>query len=428
MRSDSAATPTPVTQAAPAATSVGTMAYEYTSTGALVGIEVVPAQAWEMRFLTPPPVERADARIVVLATHDAAVPVSLPAWLRVQSPAAGPPGTLRVHEQPPAYAASPGDTMRLADALWDGSPHHAPGIGTIEDCIAAAATAARFPAPVPTEVARCSRIVRDYARAHVGGVCSSFLGLEGSALLRALHRGFRDPDTLAAQLLIERIDRSGDAETADLLRFLRDAEVAETAPQHLELALDRRALLEQASPWRYFEGGGFAPALAAVRPWTRRYRAAYDAEYRRVAARAAEVRRTLDSAACTAHALRRIDAIETLGPPVGAVALHAFEAARAALDALPADPHATLARTAGVTLGASVPAFDAADRATEATRDAFEVQRPRLAARAAHLVLDRTEIPALDRLLQAITASDLDGIERVLDDRLATHIEELLSA
>jgi hypothetical protein len=41
-------------------------------------------------------------------------------------------------------------------------------------------------------------------------------------------------------------------------------------------------------------------------------------------------------------------------------------------------------------------------------------------------VLAREEVPALDRLLQAITASDLDGLERVLDARLVAHIEALL--
>lgn len=43
-------------------------------------------------------------------------------------------------------------------------------------------------------------------------------------------------------------------------------------------------------------------------------------------------------------------------------------------------------------------------------------------------VLARPGVPALDRLLQAIVASDLDGIDRVLDDRLATHIDQLLAA
>ena len=41
-------------------------------------------------------------------------------------------------------------------------------------------------------------------------------------------------------------------------------------------------------------------------------------------------------------------------------------------------------------------------------------------------MLARPGVPDLDRLLQAIAASDLDGIERVLSEDLAAHIEQLL--
>lgn len=64
--------------------------------------------------------------------------------------------------------------------------------------------------------------------------------------------------------------------------------------------------------------------------------------------------------------------------------------------------------------------------AAETVRAALEQQRARLASRAAHLVLAREEVPALDRLLQVIAASDFGGLERVLDTRLAEHIEALL--
>jgi hypothetical protein len=108
-------------------------------------------------------------------------------------------------------------------------------------------------------------------------------------------------------------------------------------------------------------------------------------------------------------------------------ALHRFAHALTAVEALPPTADPTRARTAGITLGAPIADFEALAAATEAIRTALEVQRRRLAARTAHLVLDRAEVPALDRLLQAITASDVDAIERVLDDRLASHIQQLLA-
>lgn len=132
-----------------------------------------------------------------------------------------------------------------------------------------------------------------------------------------------------------------------------------------------------------------------MRAWGARYRVAYAAHYRVVLREAAE-------------ALRRLDAMRALGPPAGGAVLAAFAAA---------------ARTAEVTLGALPLSLAAVD----AVRAALEQQRTRLAARTAHMVLARDEVPALDRLLQTITASDLGRIERVLDARLAAHIEVLLA-
>jgi hypothetical protein len=43
-------------------------------------------------------------------------------------------------------------------------------------------------------------------------------------------------------------------------------------------------------------------------------------------------------------------------------------------------------------------------------------------------VLEREHVPALDRLLQAIVASDVGAIERALDGNLAAHIDRLLTA
>lgn len=407
-----------------------TVAYERTPDGALVAIEVVTSDHWRDAFLEPPALDRADARIVVLRSR-ATIPQPLPRWLRVSCSTERRP--LALHEDTPPYAAVEGigatadtDPARLVESLWGVSPHRAPATGTIEEYLRAAAIALRFPAPAPTGGA-AQRLVRDHARAHAG-LLGPVLDYGGPALERWFHRTFHDPDTLAAEVLLDRIAEA-DPDTAATLRFLRAAEVPLDATAHLDLALDRRALLEQASTWRYIEAPrAFIPALAAVRPWLRRYRVAYDAEYRRVATRAATLRRDLDAAAVAAEALRRLDAIPALGAPTGVLALHDFDAALAALAALPADPDPTQPRTAGVTLGAPVPIFDAATAAVDAVRAALEVQRRRLAARTAHLVLDRTDVPALDRFLQAITAADIDGLERILDDRLTAHIETLLSA
>ena len=161
--------------------------------------------------------------------------------------------------------------------------------------------------------------------------------------------------------------------------------------------------------------------------WRRRYRLAYDAHYRSVLVRARELRGELEATRPAALSLERLDGVGALGPPVGEQALAAYEVSVAALEALPAEPDPQLPCTAGVTLGQDPAACAEARAAVEGLRRALEVQRQRLASGAVRLVLEREGVPALDRLLQAIAASDVEGIERVLDERLAAHIDRLLT-
>ena len=81
-----------------------------------------------------------------------------------------------------------------------------------------------------------------------------------------------------------------------------------------------------------------------------------------------------------------------------------------------------------MTADATPPRWDVSEYFPAVDSPEFRAAVEALAARVAHLVLDRTEVPALDRLLQALTAADIDGLERILDDRLTSHIETLLSA
>ena len=76
-------------------------------------------------------------------------------------------------------------------------------------------------------------------------------------------------------------------------------------------------------------------------------------------------------------------------------------------------------------LGGEPAIFAAAQRAISDVRTLLERQRERLAAATVRLILERPGERDLDRLLQAIQASNLEGLERVLDDRLAAHIESL---
>ena len=181
----------------------------------------------------------------------------------------------------------------------------------------------------------------------------------GDALERWLRHAFGDPERFADEILLARMsaERPGSPahEIVAALRILRDAEVAAGAVEHAELAVNRRVLLEQAVPWRYFSGDLLTAAVQAVRAWQRRYRLAYERHYRAISGRAATVAQELRAALPAAEAVRR-----------------------------------------------------------------------RLASETVRAVLARPGVPDLDRLLQAIAASDLDGIERVLSEDLAAHIDRLL--
>ncbi len=405
--------------------------------GAPFAVEVVEAASWREEFAEPPAPERADVRIVRLRRGRA--PAVLPSWLHVETRSA------RVAEVAPAYEVAAeatgrvaGDDVAIAERLWRASTRYREPGPPLAEFLAAGAVAATYPQAAPTGTVR-RRAAVDALVAGRGGVLGVVATVEGDACERWLRYAFGVPDRFAEAVLLARLDDAGAVEVTSALRFLRDAEVdAHDASEGVlvELMWDRRALLEQASPWRYFEHvgpghagtGPFASAVASIRAWRGRYRVAYAAHYAGVQRAAGEARRALDAASGAADALRRLDALRALGAPVGVAPLAAFVAARAGLASLPLEPAADAARTAEVTLGSPLPLVAQASEAIDAVRAALEQQRARLASRAAHMVLAREEVPALDRLLQVIAASNLSGIERVLDARLAEHIEALLAA
>lgn len=365
-----------------------TIEYVRDPRGTLFAVERVRAAAWDPAYLDPPAREIADVRIVELRTP--ADLDDLPGWLRLEAIEDVP---LRVAEAVPVYAAS---EVGTTTGLWDASPYFTTGVTSVDEYIRAAASAILAPAPAPYEAARCVLTVRRYSV--TSSVLAPFVSLESDA-----------------------------PEVASTLRFLRDAEIADNA-EFLDFAFDRRALLEQASPWRYYESpDDFGPALAAVRGWIRRYRGAYANHYHAVVAASRAALRDLESIEVTANALRQFNALAGIGRATGMIALHALDCSRGRLSALAAEPDQAAARTSGVTLGAGHPAIEDARNAAAAVRAALEVQRRRLAQHAAHLVLDREEVPALDPLLQALTAADVDGIERILDARMTAHIEQLIA-
>ena len=379
-------------------------------------IEVIEADRWDEAFLHH---DRAEADVRVVRLRGGEPPDPLPAWLAVELL------PRRVAEATAAYATAPA-AASLAATLWPRSPSHRGPGASLDEFIGAGAEALRYPNPTPVDRRRRLLIVRNFAAGR-GDPLHRIAELDGELLERLLRIVFETPQRFAEQLAVERIAAEGAREVSEVLHFLAGAEVA-SGPGFGELAIDRRVLREQASPWRYLDGKPFTSALAAAQAWQRRYRVAYQAHYHSVIARADDLRVRLDHASQAAMALERLNLIRALGPPAGVAALFAFAEARDALAALPAEANGEAPLTAGVVLGGEPAVFAQAEETAEQVARALELQRGRLASQTVRLVLERESVPSLDRLLQAISASDLGGIERALDDQLARHIDRLLSA
>lgn len=222
--------------------------------GVPFALEVRALEAWDGALLDLPPAEAADVRAVTVEVASG-VPRELPGWLAVP-------------DEPPAAWGS------TAQRLWPASPHHrARGVAEAE--FRAAGVASLRHAGARSEVA--DPIALAWRDADLDGLPSS-----GAALERWLHVRFGSPERFASLLLLARIAER-DPETASARRFLDEAPIPEGGAW-VDLAVDRQVLLEQATPWRYFDRA-FAPALAALAAWRRRYESAYPRATTRVRAR-----------------------------------------------------------------------------------------------------------------------------------------------
>lgn len=375
-------------------------------------VEVVTG-AWDDALLECPDRSVADVRILQLETG--AAPADLPRWLRVLAPAPG------------AYASQSSsadqEMHRLAEDLWPWSPHYREPGPSLSEFLSAAASAVQYPAPSPAEVAQQTALLAQFAAGRPPPL-DRVATLRADALERWLLLAFGDPDELAIAILLERIADSGDGEAIDELRFLHDADVPEL---YAELYHDRGALLDQASPWRFFDAASFGPAIAATRAWRSRYRLAYDAHYRSMIARAGRTEPAIQQASAMCDALRRLDGIPTLGAPIGEQAIACVDAAVSAIRTLPERPDPATPRTAGVRLGEEWPAFAQLDEAIRNVNTTLERKWGRPAAQASKRLLTRSTTSALAPLLLTFLASRPADMSEVLDDRLAHRIEEVLT-
>lgn len=240
---------------------------------------------------------------------------------------------------------------------------------------------------------------------------------------------FVEPEAFADAILLARIEAIAPGD-ADLLRFVRAGAVPTTLTAHANLAIDRVVLLEQASTWRYVEdvrvdGSPIAAALASARQWQRSYQRAYAEHYRRTVDECDHVLRDAEESMARLSALDRLNLIRALGEPEGSAAIVEARAAVAALLGVPCVADPQTATTADVALGAPHPAV-AQFRAAAAEADrALQARLRRLAAGLAGCALGHDD--DLTAVRHAIALSEVDHLDRVLDERLAARIDALLA-
>ncbi|MBM4410047.1 MAG: hypothetical protein FJ037_01740 [Chloroflexi bacterium] len=350
-------------------------------------LEVRATQRWDNTLLNSPAVDVADVRAVVLAAPDS-VPPQPPGWLAI------------ILNRPPAAWGG------VAQGLWPASPHYREH-GPSEAEFRAAGVAALRHASARVEVVDPIAIALADTDTD-----TEALPLHGAALERWLHVHFRTSEQFATVLLTRQIGEC-DPETAAALRFLDDAAVPE-AGGWADLAFDRQVLLEQATPWRYFDRT-FAPALAALAIWRRRYDTAYARHYAMALADAARTRGGAEQLLARAATADRLASILASGRRL--IALHV----RGAVDALGTLPPAPLPGqpvTGDIRLGAGHPAVATLEELRGEVEEALDTRLRALSTALTHRVLDGAG-DDLARVLTAIHASDVGNLDRVLDDRLA---------
>ena len=199
-----------------------------------------------------------------------------------------------------------------------------------------------------------------------------------------------------------------------------------------ELRLDRLSLQEQLqSDALRSNPSVWSSVQAMFEGYRARYVASYARHHRAYRAEMAALRRSLTEAQARAEALRLLNTVKELGPPVGEAAITAVRGLleRAVpctrpeqeLTQLRADPRCP---ACGVAMEAAPPA-QLVQRAIEALDEARVVQHKRLGSEAVRQVLEQPDT-AIEQLVQAIQAADPSALDQAMDERVAVFLSAVL--
>jgi hypothetical protein len=253
-------------------------------------------------------------------------------------------------------------------------------------------------------------------------------------LLACAKRLYLNKQSLMEDIYLLRCLQQKPDEASELLAMRRFLSRAPVPAEWGEMPADRRLLTDELTfvalatePLR------FPLARAALERFRRRYVSAYRENHARHWAEMARIHAALIEEHAHADALRRINTLAELGPPMGTAALAAFEDLLAETAGCPSGTN--VEEAAGVegdcpacrlTLDQSPPTQRAQQVIARIER-ACDKQVTRLSSHIVHLIIRGRGDARLQQLLTMLQASQLSNLRDIMDDEVLSYLRAALS-
>jgi hypothetical protein len=254
-----------------------------------------------------------------------------------------------------------------------------------------------------------------------------------AAVAETARRLYPDPSALGEDVFLCRalVERSREAKELIRLRtFLAEAVVPDSRP---ELAMDRTVAQEQLSfAVLVAEGHRWSGIRATFDRFRGRYRAAYLEHHRQYWREALRLHAQLMDFAAKTYALRRLNTLTELGPPMGEEAVARYEElpGRIGACALALRQELELSQEArcpacGIALGEEPP-WQEAEEVQHLLEKALSQQLRRLSSKAVRRVLLQSGEARMQEFLQVVQASQTQSLAQILDDELLGFLRRFL--
>jgi len=253
-------------------------------------------------------------------------------------------------------------------------------------------------------------------------------------LLACAERLYLNKQALMEDIYLLRSLQQSPAEAGELLALRRFLSGAQVPAEWEELAADRSLLAEEITFVALAtEPQRFPLARAALERFRRRYVVAYREHHTRHWAEMARLHAALLDEHAHAEALRRMNTLAELGPPMGVGALAAIEDLLAETSGCPLSAGVEDVAVAEggcpncrLSLDQSPPAQSVKEVIARIER-ACDKQVTRLSSHIVHLIIRGHGDARLQQLLTVLQASQLSSLRDVMDDEVLSYLRAALS-